>query len=54
MPSSALAIYYILETLAKPVLELIGEAVVAVKDSPTKRDAARKLGTLAAKKILLG
>lgn len=54
MPASPIAIYYLLETLAPKVLELIHEAVLAVKDSPTKRDAARKLGTLAAKRVLLG
>jgi hypothetical protein len=54
MASSPLAILQRLESLAKPVLELILEAVDAVQGSATKRDAARRLGTLAAKKILLG
>ncbi len=43
-----------LESLAKPVLELILEAVQAVSGSITKREAARRLGTLAARKMLLG
>ncbi len=40
--------------LAKPVLELVTEVIDAVSDSKTKRDAARRISTIAAKRILLG
>jgi len=52
--ASPLAILHAIERLAPPVIEFIGEAVEAVKDSPTKRDAARRLIILAAKKTLTG
>lgn len=54
MASSPLETLMKLESLTKPVLDLVVEVIDAVKDSPTKRDAARKLGTIAAKRILLG
>lgn len=43
-----------LESLAKPVLELILSAVEAVSAAKTEKEAARRLGTFAARKILLG
>jgi len=36
------------------VIELVGEVVEAVKGSATKRDAARRIIVLAAKKALTG
>lgn len=54
MGANPLQILRVLERLAPPVLELVGEAVEAVKDSPSKRDAARRLIILAAKKTLTG
>lgn len=54
MAASPLETLFKLEKLAEPVLELIIEAIQAVQGSSTKRDAARRLGTLAAKKVLLG
>lgn len=54
MGANPLAILRILERLAPPVLELVGEVVDAVKGSATKRDAARRLVILAAKKTLTG
>lgn len=54
MVVSPIEVFYRIEKLAKPVLELISEAVDAVGQSTTKREAARRLGTLAAKKVLLG
>ncbi len=53
-PYDILALSGKLGKLAKPVLALIAEAIEAVSDTTNKRDAARKLGTLAAKRILLG
>lgn len=53
-PYDVIALAGKLGKLAKPVLELIAEAIDAVSESKTKRDAARKLSTLAAKRILLG
>jgi len=52
--SNPLAILHILERLAPPVLDLVGEVVDAVKGSATKRDAARRIIVLAAKKVLTG
>ncbi len=54
MGVSALETLFKLEQLAEPVLELIIEAIGAVANSSSKRDAARKLSTLAAKRLLLG
>lgn len=54
MATSPLETLFKLEKLAQPVLDLILEAIEAVASSPSKRDAARKLGTLAAKRVLLG
>lgn len=54
MGSNVMETFMKLESLAKPVLDLIVEAIDTVTGSTSKRDAARKLGTLAAKRILLG
>lgn len=54
MATSPLETLSKLEKLAEPVLDLILEAITAVSGSITKREAARRLGTLAAKKVLLG
>jgi hypothetical protein len=47
-------IFRAIDRLAPPVLELVGEIVRAVSDSKTKRDAARRIIILAAKKALTG
>ncbi len=54
MAASPLETLMKLEQLAEPVLELVLEAIGVVRQSTTKRDAARRLATLAAKKVLLG
>lgn len=54
MAASPLELFYAIEKLAPVVIDLIKEVVDAVKDSPTKRDAARKISLVAAKRILLG
>lgn len=54
MGSSPMETLSKLEKLAMPVLELIIEAIDAVAGSSTKRDAARKLSAIAAKRLLLG
>ncbi len=54
MAVSPLQLLYAIEKLSKPVLELVAEVIETVSSTKTKRDAARRLGTLAAKRILLG
>lgn len=54
MAANPLAILKGIERLAPPVIELVGEVVDAVQGSATKRDAARRLVILAAKKTLTG
>jgi hypothetical protein len=54
MAANPLALFYAIEKLAPTVIELITEVVEAVSGSKTKRDAARKMGTIAARRILLG
>jgi hypothetical protein len=54
MATSPIELLYLIEKLAPPVLKLIGEVIGAVKESKTERDAARAIGLIAARKILLG
>ena len=54
MATSPLELFYLIEKLAPPVIKLIGDVVNAVKDSKSERDAARKIGLIAARRILLG
>lgn len=54
MAANAVAIAQQLLRLAPPVIELVGEVVDAVTYSKTKRDAARRIITVAAKKLLTG
>ncbi len=42
----------ILAKLAPPVLEFVGELIDAVKDTKTKRDAARRAAVVAAKRLV--
>lgn len=54
MAVNPVALLKVLSQLAPPVLELVGEIVEAVASSPSKRDAARRVIVLAAKKALTG
>ena len=47
-------VWWLIDRLAPPVLELITEVVEAVAESKSKRDAARRVITVAAKRVLTG
>ena len=51
---AASALFLAISKLAPPVIELVTEIVKAIQGSTTKRDAARKLAVVAARRIVLG
>lgn len=54
MAANPVAIFRAIDQLAPPVLDLLREVVEAISGSKTKRDAARRIIILAAKKTLTG
>ncbi len=49
---SAASIAAAIAKLAPPVLEFVGELLFAVKDTKTKRDAARAASVVVAKRLV--